>query len=350
MRPTYATREDVKSALDVRETARANQRIDRYLEAASDQVDSLCHRVFYPHLTTRYFDWPDPNRSRAWRLWFNQHSVISLSDLGVRGGASISPSAYLLEPVNSGPPYTHVEIDTSISASGSFGGGVGNQRGVRVTGMFGYKNTYDRAGSLAAGMTLADTVATVSDSSVIGVGSTLIIGTERVIVSGRTQASTGATLTAPLTASLADQGVQVSDGSKVAVGEQILVDTERMIVDDKAGNTLIVRRGVDGSVLSVHSSAVVVYAPRLLTVQRAAVGTTATVHNDLDAVSVVTYPGLVRSLTIAESLAMVSQDGAAWARVIGGEDNQREVMGRGLTQLRDDCYWAHGRQARKMAI
>lgn len=350
MRPTYATREDVKSALDIRETARANQRIDRYVEAASKAVETLCHRVFYPHFTTRYFEWPDPDRSRAWRLWFGQHDMIDVTDLGVRGGASIPSSSYLLEPINSGPPFTHIEVDTASANSGSFGGAIGIQRAVRVTGMFGYQNTSDAAGTLGASATAADTTLLVSDSSVIGVGSTLILGDERVVVSGRTQAATGATLDAPLTASLANVGVQVTDASLIAVGESLLIGTERMIVDDKAGNTLVVRRAVDGSILAVHSVSDVVYAPRFLAVQRGELGTTAAVHNQDDTISVVTYPALVRSLTIAEALVSISQDASSWARVVGGGDNEREASGKGLKILREEVYWAHGRQARKMAI
>lgn len=350
MRPTYATREDVKSALDIRETARANQRLDRHIQAASDAVDSLCHRVFYPHLTTRYFEWPDPDRSRAWRLWFGQHDMIDVTDLGVRGGASIPSSSYLLEPINSGPPFTHIEVDTASPDAGSFGGAIGIQRAVRVTGMFGYKNEYDAAGTLGASATANATSVSISDSSAVGVGSTLIVGTERMVVSGRTQAATGATLAAPLTASLADVGVQVTDASLIAVGESLLVGTERMIVDDKAGNTLVVRRGVDGSVLAVHSLSDIVYAPRVLAVQRGDLGTSATVHNQDDAVSVVTYPALVRSLTIAEALVAISQDSSAWARVVGGGDNEREASGKSIKTLRDEVYWAHGRSARKSAI
>lgn len=350
MRPTYCTRDDVKSALDIRETARANQKIDRHIVAASESVEKLCHRVFYPHITTRYFEWPDPARSRAWRLYLAQHDLISVSDLGVRGGASLSSSSYLLEPVNSGPPYTRVEIDTASTASGSFGGAVGTQRAVRITGTYGYRDESAASGTLGVPTNTSDTTITVTDSSVIGAGSTLVIGTERLVVSGKTLADTGATLSTALTASAANVGVVVSDPSLVEVGESILIDTERMIVDDKAGSTLLVRRAVDGSVLAAHSGSAVVYAPRFLAVERGALGTTAAVHNEGDEISVVTYPQLIQSLAIAESLNGIQQDNSGWARVVGSGDNERESSGKGLADLRDRVYWAYGRTNRKLAV
>lgn len=350
MRPAYCTREDVKNSLDVRETARANDRVDRAIQAAADSVDSLCHRVFYPHITTRYFDWPDPNRSRAWRLWLNQHDLISVSDLGVRGGASLLPASYFLEPINSGPPFTHVEIDTASGSSGSFGGGVGTQRGVRITGTWGYRDTSDLAGALAGSTNMAVTSVIVTDSSRIGVGSTIVVGTERMLVTERTLAATGATLAADVPASLAATGIQVSDASLIRVGESLLLDTERIMVDDKAGNLLLVRRSVDGSVLAAHTGTPALYAPRQLTVERGALGTSATVHNAADAVRLVTYPQLVRTLAIAEAMNILAQDQSSWARTAGSGDNEREVSGKGIRSLRDDTYWTHGRQARKMAI
>lgn len=57
-RPCYATREQVKQALDIKESARSDLQIDIAIEAASDSVDGLLHRVFYPQVMTRYFDWP----------------------------------------------------------------------------------------------------------------------------------------------------------------------------------------------------------------------------------------------------------------------------------------------------
>lgn len=57
-RPCYVTREQVKQALDVKAPARSDLQIDLAIQAASDSVEGLLHRVFYPQDMTRYFDWP----------------------------------------------------------------------------------------------------------------------------------------------------------------------------------------------------------------------------------------------------------------------------------------------------
>ncbi len=54
----YSTREDVKTALDIKESARVNAQIDRALAGARDSVETLCNRKFYPQAATRVFDWP----------------------------------------------------------------------------------------------------------------------------------------------------------------------------------------------------------------------------------------------------------------------------------------------------
>lgn len=56
--PCYATREEVKSALDIKQTARNNDQVDRAIDSASRAVEGLLHRVFYPTFDTRYVDWP----------------------------------------------------------------------------------------------------------------------------------------------------------------------------------------------------------------------------------------------------------------------------------------------------
>ena len=54
----YCTREDVKRALDVKETVQSNGQIDRRIAASTDSIEGLCHRRFYPWTGTRYLDWP----------------------------------------------------------------------------------------------------------------------------------------------------------------------------------------------------------------------------------------------------------------------------------------------------
>jgi hypothetical protein len=87
----YCTREDVKSSLDSKESARNNGQVDRAIESASRAVEGLTHRRFYPETDTRYFDWPNAQYARPWRLWLDQHELVSVATLS-SGGTTIAAS------------------------------------------------------------------------------------------------------------------------------------------------------------------------------------------------------------------------------------------------------------------
>ena len=133
----FATREDVMRALDVKLTARNTRQIDRALESASRDVESLCHRTFAPTVATKSFDWPNGQRARPWRLWLDANDLISVTTL-TSGGTTIASSDYFLEPNQYGPPYSRLEID--LDSSAAFSSGDTHQRAIVVTGLWGYTN------------------------------------------------------------------------------------------------------------------------------------------------------------------------------------------------------------------
>jgi len=342
----YCTREDVKSALDSQETARNNAQIDRLIEAASRSVEQLCHRDFYPWTGTRYFDWPNVQHAAPWRLWLNRDELISFTS-GTSGGVTLTLSDVLLEPANSGPPYNRLELD--LGGSSSFDSGDTPQRNIAITGVYGGNADTAAAGALAEALDSSETGVDVTDGSLVGVGSALKVDDEWMIVTGRQMLTTGQTLQTDLTASAAAVTVAVTTGSAYAVGETILLDSERMLIVDIAGNNLTVKRAWDGSVLATHTGSTI-YSPRTLLVTRGALGTTAAAHNSAAAVSKLAVPGLVRQLAIAETLTALQQEGAAYGRVIGSGDAQREASGKGLADLRCQTYDAHGRKVRMRAV
>src|ERR1044072_2248044 len=132
--PWYATREEIKAELDVKETARANSRIDRALADATEPLHGLCHRVFYPELDTRSFDWPGGQYARPWRLWLDACEGISVTTL-TSGGVAIAAPDFFLEPNQYGPPYNRIEID--LDSSAAFSSGDTHQRAITITGLFG---------------------------------------------------------------------------------------------------------------------------------------------------------------------------------------------------------------------
>ncbi|MEU6781490.1 hypothetical protein ABZ912_19980 [Nonomuraea angiospora] len=355
--PWYCTREDVQRALDVKETARSSRQVDRAIEASSREIEGCLHRTFYPELTTRSFDWPSPDRSRSWRLWLNQHELISITTL-VAGGVTIDPGDVLLYPA-SGPPYNRVEVN--LGSSAAFASGDTHQQAISLAGLYGgCLDASAPAGELAAAVltTTASTV-DVSDAAAVGVGDLLKVGDERMIVTGRSMLDTAQTLSANLGASAAAVTVAVADGTGYAVDEVILIDSERMLIVDIAGNALTVKRAWDGSVLAAHTSGADVYAPRRLVVERGAVGTTAASHSN--GVTIVKHvpPGPVVALCVGLSLAQLlgEQSGYARPESRSGSSNtasssrpRNQEPGVGLAALWESAYASCGRKGRVRGV
>lgn len=351
-RPTYCSREDVTRATDVKETARNNAQIDRAIEAAVDAVSGLLHRDFLPWTGVRYFDYPNHSYARPWRLWLDRNELISVTTLRVDGNL-LAASDYLLRRSDglTEPPYTHLEIDLSTSAS--FSSSTTHQRAIAITGVFGHSAKTTPGGELAEPLDASETGVDVTDSSRIGVGDLILTGSERMTVTAKTMADTGVNIDAgdSLTASASDTSITMSTTTGApAVDEVILIDSERMLVVDVAGTTLTVKRAWDGSVLATHAGSADIYAPRTLTVLRAAQGTTAATHSTAATVYRHVVPGIIRQLAIGEAIAWLNQEGAGWARTAGSGESEREVVGRGLAQLRDQARTSYGRQARKRAV
>jgi hypothetical protein len=351
----YATREDVQRALDAKDTARSNAQIDRAIESASRMIDGsrpgsgLLLRRFYPELRTMTFDWPNNQYARPWRLWLDANELISATTV-TAGGTTIAATDYFLRP-DSGPPYTHIEID--LDSSAAFSAGDTHQRSISILGVYGFSADDATAGTLAEALDASETAVDVSDSSTIGVGSIIKVESERMIVTGKTMMDTGVNIDAAdsLTALNSDVSITMSTTTSApVVDEVILIDSERMLVVDIAGSVLTVKRPWDGTVLATHAANADIYAPRRLTVTRGALGTTAATHADTTAITRHVFPGLVQELCVAEALNHLMQERSGYARTVGSGENQREASGRGLRQIRDDARNAYGRRARLRAV
>lgn len=338
----YCTREQVKRASDTKETARNNDQVDRLIAASTDSIEEdQLHRKFYPEVDTRVFEWPCDvdTRHGVRRLSLGRDELVSVTTLQV-DGTTVDPSLYTLLPVNDGPPYTHVELDSSVTSDSD------DPRPISIAGTYGFWDREDPAGALAA--PVADTTTTtvqVTNSALIGVGQLLLVDTERMIVTGKSMLDTGQNLGGTLAKNNADEVVPVTTGSAYAEGEVILIDAEKMLIVDIAGNNLIVKRAWDGSTLADHTTGADVYAPRQLTVQRGVLGTTAAAHNNGAAITKHLFPALVNQLAVAETEVALAQENTGYARKIGSGDSERPAGGAGLEDLRWRAWDAYGRKA-----
>ncbi len=344
-RAVYCTRESVMNAPDIRASAYVSEQIDDAVCAGADAVDKLMHRTFYPWLGTREFDWPGQQDAGSYRLWFDKHDLISASSITV-AGADLTGSIFL-EPIASGPPYTHMDIDRATGAAFTYAEGIG-QRSISVTGLWGYQNTERTLGTVALDYnSSAETVQYTPSARVAGVGHTIRSGNERMLVSGKRWLDSGQTAT--LAANAGAVVVAVSDGTAFLPGEELMIGSEFLLVVAVAGNSLMVRRAWAGSTLAAHSVAAL-YWPRELEVERGALGTTATAGTQGDAMFVHEAPRLIAQLNRAYAIDQFFQEGTGYARVVGQDDNLRQVSGRGMRELEEKVYGAYGRRYRFRAV
>lgn len=331
----YCTREQVQAALDQANTYRVNARIDAAIRTGAQQVEAQTRR-FYP--TTKTF-YPEIRWVTGPVLWLDLDytEMISVASFTVDGVELTEGTDFFLRP-DDGPPYTSLKLNNLSSASFS-----SNDRGMVLVGEQGASNATRAAGSLAGSITGSGTTLTVSDSSLVGVGDLLTIGTERINVVDKTFATSVTTLGADTTASAAAHSITVADGTLLHEGEMIQVGAERMFIESIAGNVLTVRRAENGSILAAHTSGAPIYAARLCTVERAATGSTAASHSDGAAIRANDPPPLVKEAALAYALVDLTQSQAAYGRTVGSGDNERESNGRGLQSIVDDLIAVHGR-------
>lgn len=338
--PTYVTREEVKGALDIVETARVNDRLDQACEGATDAVDGLLRRSFSPWLGTRYFSWPDQAYRTPWRLWLDDREVIEVTSI-TSGGVPIPEGSYFLEP-DTGPPFSSIEIDQSTSSV--FQPGATRQRAIGVAGLFGFKDDAEAVGELAGNLAAAQgAAASVTwTTSKVGVGSLLRIDDERVLVTDRSMVSSGQVLQTPLLANTNAVAVAVQDGSAFGLDEIVLLDSERMRIVDISGNTLTVKRAQDGSVLATHTGSTV-YAYTGVSLLRAVQGSALAAHTTGDAITRHLVPPLVKKLATAYALNFFLQESSGYARMVGSGDNAQEASGRSIRSLERDAEQLYGR-------
>ncbi len=325
--PVYTTVDNVVRSPDIRPAAADLPDILRHIQAGARMVDGFCHRKFYPWSGTKRFDWPTRSGT-SWRLWLNQHDLISATALR-SGGQPVTD--YLLYPLNDGPPYTNVQINRG--GSGAFISGDSEQAAVEIDGLWGYDNAESPAGTLDG--SLNDTATTVDVTAHIAVGELLRVDTERLLVVASQHVDSGQTGT--LTESISDNALTLSDATGFEAGDSIYLDAEQLDVTAVLGNTLVVKRAQAGTTLADHTAAAVFW-PRRLTVERAAAGTTAAAHSGGAAIVRHVPVPPVEELNRAYALDLAFQHGAAWARSVGAGESEREYGGRGIRQLEQRLY------------
>lgn len=347
-RPCYVNRDTVMRAPDFKFSARNLDAVDRAIESASDSVDGMTNRLFYNVDATRVFDWINFQMSYPWRLWLDANDLVSVTRF-VSGSllpspVVIPPGNYILRPENSGPPFRF--IDLRLDQNSSFGNGPTWQQDLAITGTWGFWARTRPAGLLAVAM--ADTttgIAQVTDGSQVGVGDVLILGAERMLVTDKRMISTGVTWSGLSTAQVKDSALNVPDSTKFNIGEILLVDAERVLIVDIAANTLIVKRGWDGTALDPHTSGTL-YAARQLVTTRGDFGTTAATHLISAPCATQLIPPLVRDNALAEAIVQLTQEPGIYSSGAGQQREASPASGLGDLRCRLDQQYTRNVRSR----
>jgi hypothetical protein len=343
----------VMSALDIKLTARSANAVDRAIETAADNIDGQLGRAFFPEDRTARFDWPEPRGGMPWRVWLRRNELADVTTkvpVVTSGGIVIPANTILWYPPNQGPPYTRMELDRSSSSA--FGQGPTPQMDIAINGTFGFWTRTNPAGALAVAMTDTTTgLATVTNSTAVGVGDILIVGSERLLVTDKAMVSTAQTQqgAGAGTSNAADVALTVTDGTKYFAGEVLLLNSERMLITDIAGNVLTVKRGWDGTVLATHSGATI-FTPRNLTVTRGALGTTAATHLINSACLISQVPTIIRDLSIGEASVQGEMEIGGYAGSQGQGGGTTTDIGEGLADKWEEAKTRYGRQMRSAVV
>lgn len=344
----YCTREQVKRALDFKETARNNSQVDNAIEMASRNIEGLTHRIFYPLKGTFYYNWPNEDSLNPWKLWLEATELISITTL-TAGGVVVASTDYFLEPANEGPPYNRIEID--LESSAVFQPGQTHQRAISVAGVRGYREDLSLIGAVTEAFLSSGADGEFTYDRFLGVGSIIKIDNEYMIVRERTMFDSSVNTNGALT--LANNDVTVIFSASVdgfVVGDVIMLDSEKMLVVEVLSDRVVVKRAWDGSILAAHTSPKDVYVNTSFYLERGALGTTAAAHDIAASVYLFSFPSLINEYAVAGAMNTLLQEGSGYARTVGSGDNERESSGKGLSSLEKDVYRRYGRKTRGKAV
>lgn len=180
----YTTREAVKAATEIESTFTSKDAvIDDCIESASREIDGLCEFLpgfFLPQVATREYDWPFRDTRSVDELPLDQYLLSLTSFTADNGNKTIDPTHLILEPSRFGPPYFKICIDRQYQDFFSNFGT--SQQAIAVVGVWGYCNTTKPTSTLNGGINASVTALVMTSAALVGVGDTILIGTEAMFV------------------------------------------------------------------------------------------------------------------------------------------------------------------------
>lgn len=333
-RIAYVTREQTKRACSINGPAE-DGRVDRVICAESRKMESDTRTWFIPRTDTLEIPIPAPLYSYRcpYTLLLPGHLwTLTSVVLQSAGNADLTLTTADYRFLKAGPPYDRIELfpDRPYDVVINTTYGYMATSTVLVTGTWTRANQTVAGGVLAGAINDAVTALVCSDASLVGVGDSLLIGSEQILVTDRSLVETDAALAAGLDADLSQTAVRINDGDLVLPGETMTIDGERMYVEAVSGDTAICQRQFDGSVLAAHSAGAIISIPRRLTIARGQGGTDPSAHADEAPILVYQPPDDVRNAVLAKSIATIQQEIAGYGRMVGSGEGARQYSGKAV--------------------
>lgn len=344
--PWYSTVEEIKIVHNI-EYSSLDASIYRLLGGGTLKAESLVERKFMSYYDTKHYSFPSMiMKSASYRLWL-EADLLSVTALN---GVSLIPSdSCFLEPAYgnvSGPPYRWIEVNKASSYF--FGGGTTSQQAVSIEGLWGYTDATVPAGRLTTAITTTtETIIYVSDASYytgIGIGNTILIGTEHMFVSSKDFIDSTVILNSDLTGDVGATGstMDASDGSLLHKGEVIAIDSEEMLILGIIGNSIRVQRHYNDTLLADHDTGSTVFVPRKLTVQRNADGSTAATHLINATITAFQPPEDIKTLTMAYVIMAMMEEDSGYGKDVGAGSAARRYDGRSVKKMEADVISTYG--------
>lgn len=326
------TVETVKRSIGFHGQSR-NKRVFDAVAGESKLIEQETDRFFIPRIQERVYDWPVENtRSPYYELPLDG-DLIELISVSSQSNDTepvvISLDDVFLGGNNNLPPYDKIMINRGATAR--FHSGDNWQRAIKVTGKWSFSANLRSAGSLVGAIDVDDEEITISNPTVIGIGDTLLLGTEQVFVTGRRNVLLATKTGDIVIGKSAMNSFLSTDGSVLFEDEVILIDGEKLLVESLAGNYVGVLRSFDGTTQAEHEAWSPIYSERLLTVERHVNGTTSATHADGIAIKRYAPEDDIVGLALAAVVVKLQQDEAGWVRKVGG--------GEGSWQASMKDYW-----------
>lgn len=209
----YISRDEAKrSFLNITSTVTAvDTKIDPLIESASRWIEGACRAYFYPVIETRYYDHPSDATILKLDQW-----LLSITTFTTGNGTITidDEDDYFLmcgDTYNLSP-YNRIVMKSSGSQPNLSYSGTPQQANA-ITGPWGYSDSYE---------------------------------------------NTGTTLAAAISSTTATTFIS-SDGSSLEIGWTSLIDDEQMFISSTSGNTVTVKRGMNGTTAATHDDTSTVY-------------------------------------------------------------------------------------------